>query len=130
VPERCHIVAEALIRFDVSRFQPPCQGLRAMKGKGPTASGIRVKAVGETRFNAGALIEERKRPKMRWQSLRKPITILRGLYFNACECDAFFLGLNHPGRLAVNIEKIICKAMAARERNVSERDASPGIQMR
>jgi len=100
-----------------------------MKGKGPAASGIRVKAVGETRFNAGALIEKRKRSEIRGQHPGQSLTILRGLYFNACECDAFFLGLHHPGRFAINVEKIICKAMAVRERKVSEGDSPTCLQI-
>ncbi len=99
-----------------------------MEGKHRAGPRRGVEAIGETRFHAGGLVRERQRIAPARQAGWQTLGVFVGLSFYAAEGDAFFLGFDHAGGLAIHIQQIVGKAMAG-EREFADRHAARGMDV-
>ena len=60
-----------------------CERLWAMEAEHGTAARLRIEAVREPRFHAGALIQKGQWPEMGRQIVREAFTVFLGLDFHA-----------------------------------------------
>lgn len=108
----------------VRGLQPAGQGLGPVEVEDRPAPRFGIEAVGEASLDAGGLVEEGKRVPGPGEVGRHALGILTGLKLDAGERGPHCLGLDHTGRLAVHIEKVIGKAVAGFERELADRDPS------
>jgi hypothetical protein len=108
--------------------EPVGQQLGLVEGEHWARAWNRVEAVGEAGFDAGGLVGERQRVAPARQTGGQALGVFVGLGFDAGEGDAFLLGLDHPGRLAVHIQQVIGEAVTG-QRKFTDGDATRGMDV-
>jgi len=78
-----------------------------MKGKDGAAASVGLHQVGETGFDAGALVAEGEGLAVRFQLIGKADAVFFGLNFVAGESFAFFFGFDDASGDGIDIEKIV-----------------------
>ena len=93
--------------------------------------GVGIESVGEAGFDAGGLVGKRQRVAPARQAVGQALGVFVRLGLDAGEGDAFLLGLDHPGGLAVHIEQVVGEAVAGqRESRGSPHHARRGCWRR
>ncbi len=97
-----------------------------MKGKDGAAASVGLHQVGETGFDAGALVAEGEGLAVRFQLIGKADAVFFGLNFVAGESFAFFFGFDDASGDGIDIEKIVRLAVAGFHGEFTNRDAAAG----
>jgi hypothetical protein len=63
------------------------------------------------------------------QAIGQALGVFVGLDFDAGEGDALFLGFDHPGSLAVDIQQVIGETVAGFQRELTDGNAPRGVDI-
>ena len=109
--------------------QPLGQRLGPVEGEHAAAAGLRVIPVGEPGLGPGGLVDERQRVDRGLHPVRQPLDVLAGLPLHLGERRAFRLGLDHPGRLAVQEEQVVHAPVRLLQGELAHRYPWPGAEV-
>ena len=101
-----------------------------MKAKDRQGAWLGVQTVGEAGFDAGRFVRERKRTVPCGQTIGQALGVSLRLRLDACQRDTFFLGFDDSRSSAVHIKKIVGKAVAWFQGEVSDRNAAVSQDVR
>jgi hypothetical protein len=123
--ERWHVSQTYAERHGLCR--PLGQRFGPVKGKHAAAARVRIKSIGEERFDAGAFVEEWQRRMPRRRNGGQAHAVFRGLRFDAAQGRAFGLGLDRADDAPVNKQRVIGEASL--ERELAHGHAAPRAQV-
>ena len=104
-----------------------CRG--CVERKDLSATGIRVQAVRELGFRAGALVQKRERTRISGEIVRQARAVLSGLDLDSGERGPFRLGFDDARCLLVHIEQVVGAAVPGLQGKLAHRHAAGGVQV-
>ncbi len=109
--------------------KPIGQQVGFMKGEYRARAWNRVQAVGEAGFHTRGLVGERQWVAPGRQPVRDALGVFGGLGFHAGEADAFLLGFDDPGGLAVHVQQVVGEAVAGFQGELADGHAPGGVDV-
>lgn len=86
-----------------------------MKSENRAAAGVRFEQIGETRFDARALVAKGERAARRRNVIGETLAVFIGLDFDGSKRDSGFFGFDYANRRAIDVEQVIGEAVTLLE---------------